>query len=164
MQTSEYALQRIAGDIVIAFLQTQTLTPDEVCALLSRLQGVLAAGADIAIVPTGKGEVAARAPAAEPVVAAPTPPVAIEDSVHPDYLVSLEDGRRYKSLKRHLSAKFGLTPEAYREKWGLPDDYPMVAPNYAQRRSELAKSYEFGKAHRKDPAQLAVLNPKPARR
>src|SRR3954447_10201657 len=72
-----------------------------------------------------------------------TPPVPIRRTVTPDYLISLEDGRQYKSLKRHLSTR-GLTPEQYRQKWGLPHDYPMVAATYAAQRSELAKSLGLG--------------------
>ncbi|QRE74337.1 MucR family transcriptional regulator [Methylobacterium aquaticum] len=72
-----------------------------------------------------------------------TPPVPIKKTVSPDYLISLEDGRRYRTLKRHLAGR-GLTPEQYRQKWGLPPDYPMVAANYAAQRSELAKSIGLG--------------------
>lgn len=79
----------------------------------------------------------------------PTPAVSIKKSLTPDYLISLEDGRRYKSLKRHLSGR-GLTPERYREKWGLPPDYPMVAPNYAKQRSDLAKSMGLGRSRRRE--------------
>ena len=75
------------------------------------------------------------------------PPVSIKKSITPDFLISLEDGRRYKSLKRHLTGR-GLTPEQYREKWGLPRDYPMVAPNYAKQRSELAKALGLGQIRR----------------
>ncbi|GJD48421.1 Transcriptional regulatory protein ros [Methylobacterium crusticola] len=72
-----------------------------------------------------------------------SPPVPIKKTVTPDYLISLEDGRRYRTLKRHLAGR-GLTPEQYRQKWGLPPDYPMVAANYAAQRSELAKSIGLG--------------------
>jgi predicted transcriptional regulator len=78
----------------------------------------------------------------------PTPLMPIKKTITPDHLVSLEDGRRYKSLKRHLSGR-GLTPADYREKWGLPKDYPMVAPNYAKQRSELAKALGLGQQRRK---------------
>lgn len=74
----------------------------------------------------------------------PTPPISIKKSIHPDFLVSMEDGRRYKSLKRHLSGR-GLTPGAYREKWGLPPDYPMVAANYTKQRSDLARAMGLGR-------------------
>jgi predicted transcriptional regulator len=82
----------------------------------------------------------------------PNPPVAIKKSITPDYLVSLEDGRRYKSLKRHLAGR-GLTPEQYRRKWGLAGDYPMVAPNYAKQRSELAKAAGLGRKREDEPAR-----------
>lgn len=72
------------------------------------------------------------------------PAVAIDDSIHQDYLVCLEDGKQFKSLKRHLMTHYELTPEQYREKWGLPSDYPMVAPAYAKARSELAKQMGLG--------------------
>jgi predicted transcriptional regulator len=73
------------------------------------------------------------------------PAVPVKKSVTPDYIVSLEDGRKFKSLKRHLATHYGLTPAEYRKKWGLPADYPMVAPNYAAARSELAKSMGLGR-------------------
>jgi predicted transcriptional regulator len=73
-----------------------------------------------------------------------TPAVNPKRSVHPDYIVCLEDGKKFKSLKRHLHTHYDLSPEQYREKWGLPHDYPMVAPNYAQVRSALAKKMGLG--------------------
>lgn len=76
----------------------------------------------------------------------PVPAVPIEQSMTDDYLICLEDGKPFKSLKRHLRTKFDLTPEAYREKWGLPHDYPMVAPSYAKERSKLAKQMGLGRA------------------
>jgi predicted transcriptional regulator len=72
------------------------------------------------------------------------PAVPIKKSVTPDYLICLDDGRKLKMLKRHLRTAYGMTPKEYREKWGLASDYPMVAPNYAQRRSELAKAIGLG--------------------
>jgi predicted transcriptional regulator len=86
------------------------------------------------------------APPAEP--AKPTPHVPIKKTVTPDHIISLEDGKPYKSLKRHLG-RHGLTPVEYRAKWGLPHDYPMVAPNYAKQRSELARSLGLGQIRRK---------------
>lgn len=77
----------------------------------------------------------------------PTPPVPIKKTITPDHIISLEDGKPYKSLKRHLSTR-GLTPEDYRKKWGLPHDYPMVSANYAAQRSELAKSSGLGQIRR----------------
>jgi predicted transcriptional regulator len=89
------------------------------------------------------------------------PPVSIKKSITPDYLISLEDGRQYKSLKRHLSGK-GLTPAQYREKWGLPRDYPMVAPAYAAQRSELAKKMGLGR--KMAEARSAKAAAKPAKK
>ena len=88
--------------------------------------------------------------APEPVVvpAKLEPPVSIKKSVTDDYLISMEDGRQYKSLKRHLG-KLGLTPQTYREKWGLPRDYPMTSPAYSRQRSELARSLGLGSVRRK---------------
>ncbi|MGB0696260.1 MAG: MucR family transcriptional regulator [Rhodospirillaceae bacterium] len=74
----------------------------------------------------------------------PEPAVPIKKSIHTDYLVCLEDGKKLKMLKRHLKTAYGLTPEEYREKWGLPADYPMVAPSYASKRSSLAKQIGLG--------------------
>ncbi|MGQ2907378.1 MAG: MucR family transcriptional regulator [Aliihoeflea sp.] len=73
------------------------------------------------------------------------PAVPIRKSVTPDYIISLEDGRKFRTLSRHLMARYGMTPEQYRRKWGLPDDYPMVAPNYAVERSKIAKSMGLGR-------------------
>lgn len=74
----------------------------------------------------------------------PKPRVAVKKSVMPDYIICLEDGKKFKSLKRHLRTHYNLSPEEYREKWGLPHDYPMVAPNYARARSDLAKKMGLG--------------------
>ena len=74
----------------------------------------------------------------------PEPAVSIKKSVTPDYIICLDDGKKFKSLKRHLRVHYNLTPEEYREKWGLPADYPMVAPNYAKARSKLAKKIGLG--------------------
>lgn len=75
----------------------------------------------------------------------PQPAVPVRKSITPDYIICLEDGRKLKMLKRHLATAYGMTPEEYREKWGLPSDYPMVAPNYAKQRSSLAKKIGLGK-------------------
>jgi predicted transcriptional regulator len=83
-----------------------------------------------------------------------TPLMPIKKTITPEHLISLEDGKRYKSLKRHLSGR-GLTPEQYREKWGLPRDYPMTAPDYAAKRSELAKAAGLGRKREESPAAPA---------
>ncbi|MFZ0268086.1 MucR family transcriptional regulator [Caulobacter sp.] len=82
------------------------------------------------------------------------PAVSVRRSITPDYLICLEDGRKFKSLKRHLRTKYDLSPEQYRARWNLPKDYPMVAPNYAQARSDLAKQMGLGQGGRK-PARRA---------
>lgn len=86
----------------------------------------------------------AAAKASQPLVEELHPAVSIKKSVNPDYIICLEDGKKFKSLKRHLRTHYDLTPEEYREKWSLPHDYPMVAPNYAAARSALAKKMGLG--------------------
>jgi predicted transcriptional regulator len=87
--------------------------------------------------------------APEPVVAPPKEPaVPVKRSIQADFLICLEDGRKFKSLKRHLRTKYNLSPEDYRAKWNLPKDYPMVAPNYAKARSDLAKQMGLGQGGR----------------
>jgi predicted transcriptional regulator len=83
------------------------------------------------------------------------PAVPVKKSVTPDYIVCLEDGKKFKSLKRHLRTTYDMTPDQYRAKWGLPSDYPMVAPNYAKTRSELAKTMGLGQQRRKEQATPA---------
>ena len=80
----------------------------------------------------------------------PVPAVSIRASIKSDYIVCLEDGKKFKSLKRHLRTQYSMTPEQYREKWGLPVDYPMVAPNYAAARSVLAKQMGLGQQRRRN--------------
>lgn len=94
---------------------------------------------------TGKAPVAVRArPAAAKAVEAPRPAVEIADSVFDAYIVCLEDGKKLKMLKRHLKTAYGMSPEQYRARWGLDHDYPMVAPDYAKKRSSLAKAIGLG--------------------
>lgn len=81
---------------------------------------------------------------AQPTQERPKPAVAVKKSVFPDYIVCLEDGKKLKMLKRHLKTAYNMSPEDYRERWGLPADYPMVAPNYAKHRSNLAKKIGLG--------------------
>lgn len=135
-----------ASEIVVAFLNSTTIAPDDLPRLVSRVRDALSSEA----APTGfKPAAEARtetdaAPVEE--AARPTPAVPVEQSVTPDAIISLEDGQRFRSLRRHLMAKYGMTPDAYRQKWGLPPDYPMVAPSYAAERSEVAKRSGLGKA------------------
>ncbi len=92
-------------------------------------------------------------PAAEP--EKPQPAVPVKRSVFADYIVCLEDGKKLKMLKRHLQSAYGMTPDQYRERWGLPSDYPMVAPNYAERRSALARQIGLGRKDGGRPAEEA---------
>ena len=126
---SKINLIELTCDIASAYVGNNTVQPSAIPELIRTIQSAL----------VGLGQ---EGPA--PRLNRPVPPVSIRKSVSDDYLVSLEDGRRYKSLKRHLSGR-GLTPEQYREKWSLPYDYPMVAPNYAKQRSDLAKSMGLGR-------------------
>lgn len=80
----------------------------------------------------------------------PTPAVPVKKSIYKDYLICLEDGQKFKSLKRHLRSKYGLSPDEYRQKWGLPADYPMVAPGYSEKRSKLAKKMGLGRTAREE--------------
>ncbi|MGK9171013.1 MucR family transcriptional regulator [Inquilinus limosus] len=98
----------------------------------------------------------------EPVITRPEPAVPIRKSVTRDYLICLEDGKKLKMLKRHLASAYNMTPDQYRERWGLPADYPMVAPIYAQQRSALAKTIGLGRRSNA-PAEPAQPAPKPAR-
>jgi len=100
---------------------------------------------------------------AAPVVEAPVPAVPIKKSVQPGFIVCLEDGRKLKMLKRHLATRYNMTPEQYRERWGLGKDYPMVAPAYAAQRSELAKQIGLGRKAAPAPAPEPA-RAKPARR
>ena len=83
----------------------------------------------------------------------PVPAVTIRKSITADFLICLEDGKKFKSLKRHLRTQYNMSPEEYRTKWGLPLDYPMVAPSYAEARSQLAKKMGLGQQRRKSPGR-----------
>ncbi len=123
----------LTSEIVSSYLAGNTMPAENIPALIERVYKTLAnVGA-----PTG-------ALSAD----RPHPAVSIKKSVTPDYIVCLEDGKKLKMLKRHLKSAYNLTPEAYRERWGLPADYPMVAPNYAEKRSRLAKNIGLGKRRR----------------
>jgi predicted transcriptional regulator len=118
-------------DIVSAYVSNNPVPPTELAQLISRIHSSLTQ--------IGTGQVEAKVSAAPP-----QPAISIKKSVTADHIVCLEDGRTFKSLKRHLRAKYDMSPEQYRAKWGLPPDYPMVAPNYAKARSDLAKAIGLG--------------------
>lgn len=127
-------LIEMTAEIVSAYAGHNKMAPEELPGLIHKVFGTLAQIST-------DGTVAAR-PRAEPAVP-------IRKSITADYLICLEDGQRFKSLKRHLRTHYDLSPEQYREKWGLPRDYPMVAPNYAQARSKLAKKMGLGQGGRR---------------
>ncbi len=133
MQRQQIALDRARMTIKIAtsYVSSRSVAADELVPLIERINQ--------ALVGVATGKVVAQAPAA-----APEPAVPIKKSVTNEFIICLEDGRSFKSLKRHLRAKYNMSPEQYRAKWGLPSDYPMVAPNYAQARSDLAKAIGLG--------------------
>jgi predicted transcriptional regulator len=120
----------LAAEIVAAFVSNNPLPKDELPSLIH-------------IVHTAVVRLAAGLESAQPQIKEETPAVPIRKSVTPDFLICLADGKRFKSLRRHLTG-LGLTPEQYREKWNLPFNYPMVAPNYAAQRSALAKQIGLG--------------------
>jgi predicted transcriptional regulator len=124
-------LLALTRDIVVAYVGNNTVAADRIPQLLADVHAALA----------GLAGGSVRAPI---VHEEQKPAVAVKKSVHADYLICLEDGKKFKSLKRHLRTHYNLSPEEYREKWGLPHDYPMVAPNYAAARSQLAKQMGLG--------------------
>ena len=124
----------LAADIVSAYVTKNSLPTAELPTLINDVHS--------ALVKVANG-------AAEPPAEPAKPAVTIRKSITPDFIICLDDGKKFKSLKRHLRTQYNLTPEQYREKWGLPSDYPMVAPNYAKARSELAKEMGLGQQRRK---------------
>ena len=118
----------LTSDIVAAHVSNNSVAVSDLPLIISSVHGALAGL-------SGQAAEQAR----------PDPAVPIKSSIKPDYVVCLEDGKKLKMLKRHLMTHYGMTPEDYRAKWGLPNDYPMVAPNYAQKRRELAKAIGLGK-------------------
>ena len=119
----------LTSDIVAAHVSNNSVSVDDLPSLISNVYGALA----------NLGEIT------EEVEALPEPAVSIRASVKPDYIVCLEDGKKLKMLKRHLMTHYKMTPEQYRQRWGLPADYPMVAPNYAEKRRDLAKKIGLGR-------------------
>ena len=131
---SEDAILKQVTEIVTAYLSKNPLPPGEVPALIRSVHATL-------------GGIAGT----EPVVRqAREPAVAIKKSIKPDYIVCLEDGKKLKMLKRYLRARYNMSPDEYRDKWGLPADYPMTAPDYAAKRSEFAKKFGLGKPGKKN--------------
>ena len=130
MESIEQAndLLALTTEIVAAHVSNNTVAVGDLPQLINQIYNSLANIGSAAPVPTSR----------------PQPAVSIKKSVQPEYIVCLEDGKKLKMLKRHLKTSYNLTPEQYRERWGLAPDYPMVAPNYARHRSSLAKKIGLG--------------------
>ena len=124
----------LAADIVSAYVSNNSVPSSELPALINEVHNALLR------MTTGVAPVA---------VEALKPAVPTKKSITNDYIICLEDGKKFKSLKRHLRTQYNISPEEYREKWGLPADYPMVAPNYARARSQLAKQMGLGQQRRR---------------
>jgi predicted transcriptional regulator len=124
----------LTAEIVSAYVSNNPVASNDIPALINQVHS--------ALVRVSNGDVQSSG---EPL----KPAVPVKRSVNPDYIVCLEDGKKFKSLKRHLRTQYEMTPEQYREKWGLPHDYPMVAPNYAAARSHLAKQMGLGQQRRR---------------
>lgn len=131
----------LATDIVAAYVSNNSVTADKLPALLQEVHDAVRALARGGTASAGSQE----------------PAVPVKKSITPDYIICLEDGKKLKMLKRYLRTQYNLSPEDYRRKWGLPADYPMVAPNYSKRRSQFAKDIGLGTARtssgRKSPAK-----------
>ncbi len=123
----------LTAEIVSAYVSNNSVAAAEMPDLISQVYQALVR------IAAGNAEVPS-----EPL----RPAIPVKRSVSPDFIVCLEDGKKFKSLKRHLRTQYNMTPEQYREKWGLPPDYPMVAPNYAAARSQLAKQMGLGQQRR----------------
>jgi predicted transcriptional regulator len=127
----------LTSDIVAAHVSNNSVAVSDVSALIHNVHAALAA---------------LNQPVAAPEVK-PEPAVSVRSSIKPDYIICLEDGKKLKMLKRHLMTHYQMTPEDYRAKWGLPADYPMVAPNYAEQRRNLAKKIGLGTKRRRTRAK-----------
>lgn len=138
MNSKETTLSYVV-DIVAAYVSNNTVQKEDMPALIQQVYKTIQ-NIDLAAAPALSDR--------------PQPAVPIKKSVTPDYIVCLEDGKKLKMLKRHLKTAYNMTPEEYRDRWGLPMDYPMVAPNYAKKRSSLAKDIGLGTSGRKGVAKL----------
>jgi predicted transcriptional regulator len=132
-ENADDTLLTLTADIVAAHVSNNSVAVNDLPNLIQNVHGALSA-------------IAGTTSAAEP---KPEPKVSIRASIKPDYIVCLEDGKRLKMLKRHLMTHYNMTPDQYRQKWGLSADYPMVAPNYAEQRRKLAKSIGLGTKRRR---------------
>ena len=127
-QSNSSDLLTLTTEIVAAHVSNNTVSVNDLPTLINQVYQSLAT--------IGQGPAATSE--------RPQPAVSVKRSVHPDYIICLEDGKKLKMLKRHLKTAYNMTPEEYRDRWQLPPDYPMVAPNYARQRSRLAKEIGLG--------------------
>ncbi len=132
--TTSGSFIELTASIVSAYVSNNSVAAADIPALINQVHAALA----------GVSGKSGEAPS-EPL----KPAVAVKKSITPEYIVCLEDGKKFKSLKRHLRTQYNMTPEQYREKWNLGPDYPMVAPNYAAARSQLAKEMGLGQQRRR---------------
>ena len=146
MSTENFA--GLTANVVAAYVSNNTVPVSDLPALISEVNAAISGAT-------------APASAVEEVL---SPAVSVKKSVTPDFIICLDDGKNFKSLKRHLRTAYNLTPDEYRRKWNLPADYPMVAPNYSQARSALAQASGLGQGRRKDvaPALASVPDAEPA--
>lgn len=135
--TNSKSFIELTASIVSAYVGNNPVPAAELPALINQVHGALTRVASNGAMPATTEQAPAK------------PAVSVKKSMTAEYLVCLEDGKRFKSLKRHLRTQYGMTPEQYREKWGLPADYPMVAPNYAVARSQLAKQMGLGQQRKR---------------
>jgi len=125
---------QLTAEIVSAYVSNNSVPSGDLSALINQVHSALTR--------VSSGQVDTSS---EPL----KPAISVKKSITPDHIVCLEDGKKFKSLKRHLRTQYSMTPEQYREKWALPADYPMVAPNYAAARSQLAKQMGLGQQRRR---------------
>ena len=138
MDSTDDTLLTLTADIVAAHVSNNSVAVNDLPQLIANVHSALAGLGGASSVPEAK----------------PEPKVPVRSSIKPDYIVCLEDGKKLKMLKRHLMTHYQMTPDQYRQKWGLNSDYPMVAPNYAEQRRTLAKAIGLG-TKRKRPATAA---------
>jgi predicted transcriptional regulator len=137
MSTQETNFIELAAEIVSAYVSNNSVPASELPNLIGEIHGALTR--------VVAGTVIIPEPPAEPA----KPAVSVKKSITNEYLICLEDGKKFKSLKRHLRTQYNLSPEQYRDRWNLPSDYPMVAPNYAAARSRLAKEMGLGQQRKR---------------
>jgi predicted transcriptional regulator len=147
--TQNNDIAEMTADLVSAYVSNNSVPVSELSGLIAQVHQALAGLTGAAV---------------EPLLEAQKPAVNPKRSVNDDYIICLEDGKKFKSLKRHLTTHYGLTPEQYREKWKLPADYPMVAPAYAAARSSLAKKMGLGRKPKEAAAEIPVAKKRATRK